>query len=382
MKNLFNERSNIMSETFGSRLKRFALSVDIVDGHIFQETWDLIRQYLTDQLKPSYWALLVESQVNDRPGLLARKCSEGGNLAFSIKTKKDEAGNDEYNGLAAYSFGEGKPLWLVSPDKGPIDPNTPIEDHWSQAQNLPRFDKPSDAGIRSVIFLPLRQKGHSIGVLDLQSKQYNELTKRITKELTLLAETLVVFLTLSDTNKAQHDHTLEAIKLHSTALSKESWPPLTKPKIFVASPGKADERVMGTIRKVLDGFSDQLDVHYWKESPASGNINTETLQQVKESQFGLCYFSEEVDEPQGKYKYRDNINVVFEAGMLQSQTNPNVTDRPVNWIPIREIEPLTPPPAFDFAQERTVIVERLADGSPNIDQLKGSLKNRIENLLR
>jgi hypothetical protein len=220
-------------------------------------------------------------------------------------------------------------------------------------------------------------------VLDLQSTQYNELTKRITKELLLLADTIAVILTLSETFKAQHDHTLEAINLHSTALNEESWPPLTKPKIFVASSGKADETVMGAIRSVLDEFSDQLDVHYWKESSNSGNINWEILKQVKESQFGLCYFSEPVDDPKGECTYQDNINVVFEAGMFQSQTNPDVADHPVGWIPIREKVPLTPPPPFDFAQQRMIIVERLAENRrPNLDKLRGSLKDRINDLLR
>ncbi len=365
-----------MSETFGIRLKQFALSVDIIDENIFQRTWDLVRQYLTELLKPTYIALLVESQVDNEPGLYAQECSEGGHMSFSLMKEKDE-----YNGLAAYSFGEGKPLWLISPDKEPLDPSTPIQDQWSKAENLPRYDRSSDAGIRSVVFVPLRQKGHTIGVLDLQSKQYNELTNRITKELTLLAETLVVILTLSDTNKAQHDHTLEAINLHSTALNEQSWPPLTKPKIFVASSGKADKTVMGAIRSVIDEFSDKLDVHYWEESSASGNINLEILQQVKESQFGLCYFSEPMDEPKGEYKYQDNMNVVFEAGMFQSQTNPNVTDDPTGWIPIRE--QLSPPPPFDFAQQRMIIVERLAEkGEPNLDRLKGSLKDRINVLLK
>ena len=364
-----------MSETFGIRLKRFALSVDIVDENIFKQTWELIRKYLTEQLEPTYMALLVEGQVNDKPGLWARECSAGGNLSFSLMK-----GEDEYNGLAAYSFGEGKPLWLVSPDKEPLDLNTSIKDKWSKAENLPRFDRPSDAGIRSVVFVPLRQGGRTIGVLDLQSTQYNEITNKITKELLLLADTIAVILTLSETFKSQRDHTVEAINLHSKALSEESWPILTKPKIFVASSGNADATVMGAIRSVLDEFSEQLDVHYWKDSSTSGNINLDILQQVKESQFGLCYFSEPVNDPKGTYQ--DNVNVVFEAGMFQSQTNPNVTDDPTGWIPIREPEPLSPPPPFDFAQQRMIIVERLANENANIDKLKGSLKDRINNLLK
>ncbi len=365
-----------MSETFGSRLKRFALSVDIVDDNIFQRTWDLVKQYLTAQLKSTYMALLVESQVDNKPGLYALQCTEGGHIAFSLMNEKDE-----YNGLVAYSFCTEKPLWVVSPNKEPLDPNKSIKDKWSNAENLPRFDKQLDAGIRTVVFVPLRRRGQKIGVLDIQSPQYNEITKKITDELILIGDTLTVLKDLLDLNKSQRADTLEAINLHSKALSEESWPPLTKPKIFVASSGKADVTVMGTIRSVLDEFSAQLDVHYWRESSKGGNITWEILQQVKESQFGLCYFSEPADDPKGTYQ--DNINVVFEAGMFQSQTNPDVAGHPVGWIPIREPEPLSPPPPFDFAQQRMIIIERLAENrTPNLDNLRGSLRDRINDLLR
>ena len=50
--------------------------------------WDLVRQYITEQLKPTYWALLVDSQVNNKPGLLARECSEGNKLSFSLRTEE------------------------------------------------------------------------------------------------------------------------------------------------------------------------------------------------------------------------------------------------------------------------------------------------------
>ena len=327
-------------------------------------------------MNPTYWALLIASLVNNKDGLLARECSEGNKPSFSLKTE-----DGQYTGLAAYSFAERKPLWLVSPNKGLLGLEKPIQDEWSKEKKLPPFDRPS-AEIKTVVLIPLRYKGHTIGVLDLQSTQYYELTKRIKKEMLLLAETLSELLTLSDTNKSQHDHTLEVINLHKSALKEENWPPLTKPKIFVASSDKADDAVMGTIRSVLNEFRDQLNVHYWKESSINGNIIWETLKQVKESQFGLCYFSEPVDDPNSKYRYQDNINVAFEAGIFQSHTNPALTDLPVGWIPIREQEPLSPPAPFDFAQQRMIIVERLAEERPNLDKLRSDLKDRINNLLR
>jgi hypothetical protein len=138
---------------------------------------------------------------------------------------------------------------------------------------------------------------------------------------------------------------------------------------------------MGTIRGVLDNFEDRLRIHYWKQSSNSGNINWDILEQVKASRFGLCYFSELAEGAQGELKYQDNANVVFEAGMFQSLTNPAATDDPIGWIPVREPTPLSPPPPFDFAQQRMIIIQRLNDNKPNLDKLRADLKARTEKLL-
>jgi hypothetical protein len=68
--------------------------------------------------------------------------------------------------------------------------------------------------------------------------------------------------------------------------------------------------------------------------------------------------------------------------MFQSLTNPTATEHPIGWIPIREPQPLSPLPPFDFAQQRMIIVERLGeDRIPNLDKLRADLKARLENLV-
>jgi hypothetical protein len=79
-----------------------------------------------------------------------------------------------------------------------------------------------------------------------------------------------------------------------------------------------------------------------------------------------------------KHKFRDNPNVVFEAGMLQALTNsPNV--EPTGWIPVREKS--SPDAPFDFAAERILTVDRLRDGKLNEDSFQERLKGRIDSLL-
>jgi hypothetical protein len=368
-----------MSETFGHRLRQFAWAVDIVDEDTFKQVWELVRGYVSRKLELTYWALLVESEVNHNPGLHARECSTGNNPSFSLKTAEGS-----YNGLAAYAFAEAKNLWIVSPDEQPLGLDTHLRDRWSDTESLPSYHQSNDVSIKTVILIPFRWRGRTLGVLDLQMSQYYEPTEIAKGELELLVDALSVLLVVSNTTKTLREHTHDAIKVLRD-LEKESGPPWAKqpkPQIFVASSHRADGTVMGEILDVLNDFKDSLRIYDWRKSPDSGNINWETLKQVKESRFGLCYFSEPVEDGNGGLRYQDNANVIFEAGMFQSLTNPAATDHPIGWIPVRESPPLSPPPPFDFAQQRMIIVQRLADNKPNVDRLRADLRERIEGLLK
>ncbi|HEU4452410.1 MAG TPA: hypothetical protein VFR81_05090 [Longimicrobium sp.] len=361
-----------MHETFGFRLRRFALAVDIIDDDIFRQTWGLILDYVSPHLRPSYWALLTESEVNFRPGLTPRDCSVANHSSFNLYNP-----DDTLTGLAAYSYVREKPLWVVAPDHGPIGPETPIQDVWSKSADLPPFDRPESEGIRTVVHVPLRWKGRRLGLLDLQSRDYHELTHRVAAEMENLADTLAVLLPLCSANEERRQHTIEAIDLHRKALKDDPWPPLTKPQIFVASSGRADPAVIGVIRDVLQGFEDHVRVCYWRDSPNGGNIKSAMLKEIQASQFGLCYFSE--PDPDGGFRFRDNANVVFEAGMLEALTH-SAAPGEMGWIPVREGD--SPPAPFDFAQERMVIVPRLgASGALNQESLRSELATRLEQML-
>jgi len=363
-----------MSERFGHRFQQFSWAVDIVDENMLEHVLDLLIGYVSRNRDLAYWALLIEGEVNNSPGLHAYKCSQRSNIAFAIKNQVS------YTNLAAYAFAETKKLWIVSPDTQPLGPDTHLRDYWSGAEHLPPYEEERERSIRTVIMIPLRWKGRTFGVLDLQMNQCYEPTNRAQQELALLVETLSELLYLSETNKIQRANTWRAIEMLRRVLEQESWPPLGKPQIFVASSNRADQGVIGTIREVLDEFKDSLQVYYWAASSDTGNINRDILAQVKRSQFGLCYFSEPEEGTEREFKYQDNANVVFEAGMFQSLTNPDATDDLIGWIPVRELK--SPPPPFDFAQQRMIVIPRLGDNKLNKEKLRYELKARIEKLLK
>lgn len=148
------------------------------------------------------------------------------------------------------------------------------------------------------------------------------------------------------------------------------WPPLAKPQIFLSSSDRADPEVMAVIEDVLEQFRDRIRVHYWKESAADGNISVQTIAQIHESQFGVCYLSEP-DHDSGELRFVDNRNVLFEAGMMQA--------RAYGWIPIREAASHRAP--FNFAQKRMVIVERKDGNVLKTDKLRSDLVSQLTQMI-
>jgi hypothetical protein len=369
-----------MRETFGYRVDDFALAVDIVSEDTFKEVLEIVCQYLSRYLNITYWALLTRSVVNDEPGLQAIDSSTKNQFSYAIKSA-----DGLYAGFPPYAFDNGKKLWVVSKDKQPHGPDKQLEDLWSSTdpKDLPRAGRSNQLGSKTSIVVPLHwERRRALGVLDLQMKEYHEPRDIATKELELLTNSLSRLLVLSEADQMRRNCTREALATLRSTLDQEHLPLLTAPQIFVASSKRADKAVMGTILSVLNSFENRLRIYHWAYSSESGNIDFEVLKQVKASRFGLCYFSEPVEDTGSELRFQDNANVVFEAGMFQSLTNPAATDAPTGWIPVRESPKLCPPPPFDFAQQRMIIVERIADNKPNLDTLQAHLKDRIETLLK
>ncbi len=150
--------------------------------------------------------------------------------------------------------------------------------------------------------------------------------------------------------------------------------------MFIATSGRADIKVFGEIKTVLDKFSDRIKLVYWEEISESGNVTQQILDEISRSKFGLCYFSEPATAPEDKkHKFQDNPNVVFEAGMLQALTNsPNAP--PTGWIPVREKS--SPDVPFDFATERILTVERFQNDELNVPSFQDKLEVRVASLLK
>lgn len=362
-------------ETFGRYLYEFILAIDIVDNHTFDQLWTIVKNYLRDYLNVDYVSLKLETLVDDKmAGLRTVRGSHKGQPFYTLE--KD----GQPSGQTSYSFMRRTPLWIVDANEGLLSSGSAKHvDLWSNADDFPKSPKLKRRSITTSIFVPIEHEERVVGIVEFESKHYIEATELAKQEFKRIAETISKAYLLCDSNEARSENTTAAIDRLRRSLDKENWRKLTKPQIFIASAGKGDDAVVGRIRTVLEKFGDRINVVYWKDSSESGDINQQILDQISKSKFGLCYFSEPVGEADGKkYKYRDNPNVVFEAGMLQSLTN-SPTSEPTGWIPVRENA--SPKAPFDFAATRMLIVDRLNTGELNTEAFSNNLKSRVTNLL-
>jgi hypothetical protein len=358
--------------TFGDHLLQFARSVDIVDDQTLDAVRDLIYAYVSDELDAAYFSLACEQQVDNRVGLSTMWSSENQNHATTIRNAEGS-----YTSQISVSFDQGKPLWIVDPERGSLRRADSYVDLWSEMVDLPTYQAPINRDMKTSIIVPLVHWSRILGVIYLESTSYLEIADVTKDELTLLADTIAILLELRRANRAQITGTRAAVSDLSLTLRNTKFPRLTKPQIFVAFPGRADDNVIGVIHQVLDEFSDALRVVQWSGIEESGSITLGLIEEIARSRFGICYFSEPAEDADGGFS--DNANVLFEAGMLHSLTNSPVA-MPTGWIPIREKQ--SPKIPFDFASERILIISRHNNGTLAEETFRADLRKRVEVLLR
>jgi len=373
---------SISDLTFGSVLLQFANSVDHVDAATFDRVGDQVKRYVATQLDVDYFDFQVGTMVDEEPqGLTRVWASEGSEgEAASLRTIYiDPEDATSYRNQSSYAYATGLPLWVVSADKSPLYDGDEFHDDWSgsSSKDIPRYQKPINRDLRTSIIVPVMHDDAVLGVINLESRGYIESTEVARRELRLLADAIAELYVARLSNRHQAVTTRHAIRELRELLEAGDLPTLTKPHIFIASSGRADKEVVGIINDVLDEFSDHLVPVLWSESSSSGNITERILRDIAGSRFGLCYFSE-LNTDGGEHRFSDNPNVIFEAGMLHSLTNAP-TEHPTGWIPIREKD--SPPMPFDFAQQRTLMVPRRADGGLNVEGFVSKLRKLLEEIV-
>lgn len=378
-----------VTSTFAGQLLHFAQSVDIVDDATFDNVRTLVYSYLEKELGTEYFELLRDESVDD-PGQEGDKqiwlrtfwSSEERHHFWPVR-----GADHGYSNAVARVFDTRKPLWLVNTDRSPLDTSSAYEDQWSHVGELPPYHHCGGLAASTVIAVPLYHR-RSLGAYFIETSRYIQMTDVAASELKRLGVALSILLDLYDVHRDQSNGTSMAINDLRGLLTAAKFPKLTKPHFFVASSSRADPAVTAIIEEVLAENAGSLEYTDWRQMTAAGNINVQISREIWESRFGLCYLSEPVppdEQPAApdRYSFRDNTNVVFEAGMLHARTNVTSgedTSEPTGWVPVREMN--SPPPPFDFANERILYVPRSPTGELNERSLRESLRRSVGNLLR
>jgi hypothetical protein len=357
--------------TFGSHLQHFARSVDIVDDQTVNEARSLVYEYIQDELRAAYFELTRVYTIDDAPAL--RTWWSSANKEFSTTIRKVSG---QYSSQLAVCCDTGKPLWIVSPQREPLRRTEAYVDLWSDVIDLPRYRAPLERDLLTSIAIPMwRPNNRILGLMYLESTEYLDIAEFDHQELALLADALGVLLDLRDLNQVQTQGTRDAINNLRRIKDAVVFPQIARPQLFVAFSGNADQEVVDILGDVLNEFSSRLRIVQWNRIDDSGTITAQLADVITTSRFGLCYLSE-YDHNTGGYK--DNANVLFEAGMLQALAVLSIREEAA-WIPLREEK--SPPPPFDLAGERIEPIPRAADGGLNDELLRTRLRTRLQRLL-
>jgi hypothetical protein len=367
-----------MARTFGQELLHFAQSVDIIDV----ETCDFVRHLLCDYfgnaLRIDFYEVQTDGfQIEGRPGL--RTCmtknapwTNGQPNSTVIRT---QAGG--YRDQTTFAYETRNILWVTEKDGEILKEDSECVNRWPHSRYstpLPPY-WPFVGNMRTQVVFPLQYGDRVFGILNLETERLLEYTPFAGEELRLVSNAIAIILWLHDTNLNQNVGTRKALEVVARSLSASRNPsPLVKPKIFVASSSRADDQVIGIIHRVINEHHNQVDEVFWKSITESGNITSQVLAALNECSLGVCYFSEPVLQAKRGMEYVDNMNVVFEAGILHALTNASI-GAPKKWIPVRE--PQSPATPFDFASERMIIVSRLAGGALNEELFARELRERL-----
>ena len=391
-----------MSMGFSQYLLHFANSADVLTEEAYFRFLDIVENYAHRTLGIDVTHVLIESMQKRALTINSLENSRGG--VVRIRDKRS------YYGQAGYAYDQDKPLWVLNKTPGNALKGEGVEykDLWSGVENLPPYRMPRESEVEAhtAILIPLKLRGETpFGVLNLETTERIEITKRAKDELKRIADAVALCYMAYRHFKGSAGRTSIALG-DLMAESTKPWPRLTKPRVFFAFPADCDDQVVRLVTDVVKNgefgpdddksrFKDYVQLEKWNEINQPGNINQYLLDVLSTCKYGICYFFEQRDkdekpreaargtivdrstEARSEKDYFYNLNVVFEAGMLYVRTHESTTHK-ASWIPIREKTGEAP---FDLAAERAVIVHRNENGDVDESTFREDLTKRLQELV-
>jgi hypothetical protein len=366
--------------SFGEHLKQFALSVDFIDAGHYELVQQQIKKYLNVQLGATQIALFERAQVDDRDGITTVWSYPKFRIHQTLRDK-----NGDYRRQLALAIGENRNLWVNSKDPLGRNGNRGV-DEWGEVSdtNLPRFYVATNArpSRTAIVLITRNAQGFNNGAFLVEIANKVRPSKVLRREMQLIADAIGLLHATDVATHEQREGTTRAIDTLSDLVGKLELDTGPRPLMFVASSSRAPRDISTAIEQVLKDFDDTVFVEPWHAIHQPGNINLQLVEKIRKAQYGLCYMSEEVEPEEipanGDHRFKDNPNVLVEAGMLHMVTADDIVSG-TGWIPIREDD--SPDVPFDLGNQRMVLVKRDKSGVADIQEFKKDLTAKIRSLL-
>lgn len=359
-----------MRPLFGDRILEFVLSADIMDSKTFEELMDIIYKYLSVEFDVASFSVLVADETEGGGSLLVAKTTSEDDYPPVVVTS-------ESGFHVAYSFLKNQPLWIVDRSKGLLRGSSDLQDLWSDAKDIPtQLKRHTDDDNRTMILHPIRRsgsEGNAMGLIEVTAEEFVKPSPAGLEEIQTLANLVGRAVQMLELRQDMQDNTRRALRSLERSLEIGQWARLEIPAVFVAFPGiekdseyAADQAsILTCIKDVLGEFA-HLEVVFWDNMSESGSIMEQVAGEIRDASMGVCLLSEPIssEEPSLEdsdvtYKFDDNPNVLYEAGMMQALAK-SYGSLMQGWIPIREED--SAPRPFDLAGERTITVPRNEEG--------------------
>lgn len=373
-----------MSLSWINSFQNFARTIDFVDDDLFKDVKDLMKDFFKRTLEISFFRVSIDgyyltSDDGDVPALNPIWSSHLDRLGdIEIFSREGKC-----NGLEAYAYHRRKRLWLIATDGRQLQQSTNLIDKWSGSKDLPAFSGFSDENCKTCIILPLVYGGRHIGVMNAEFEDQIDISGQAKKGALALADGISRIIWLHKTNEVQAESSREAFRgLVRSAYSYHS--PFTRRKVFLANSKHADKDVICIIKEVLKSF-ELFELAHWEDETASGNVSEQVRTSIMTAEFGVCYLSEPIPDT-NPIRYRDNSNVLFEAGMFQMvhemRDAPGDVDA-ARWIPIRENPMLTTSVPFDISGDRIIHIPRIEGTSElNKAEFEKEIREAVNGLVQ
>jgi len=356
--------------TFGHHLRSVVFASDSLTDNQYKKIIKLCGNY-TESLGFDRLDLLLVSKFNGMDAVQYEiESNNHGCMPFFLQD------NGNPNGLCPLAVISERPIWIVAQDEGKsvYDNSSQLIDLWSGLNNIPEPQGYEESAIvNTEVDIPIRIIRRTIGVASFRSRERITISEHLKTELIHVSDIINQAYLIHKEYLVRSNATSEAIDNISDMSGAARILRGGRANVFVAFPARCREDTISTVRDVIAG-NRKLNPTYWDQNFTSGSITEKIVADIMNSDIGIAYFSE-FDESDGSY--RDNSNVLFEAGLFEGCHRIGRAGR-IAWIPIRE-NTLDRFP-FDIAGLNTIIVRRNSKDCIN-SPLEFDLQSRLHHIL-